>query len=237
MTPRAKAIFFDLGETLVTQNIEDNMVTRNALQELSTILTKPVSTEKLFQIYKQGYRVNETMRSQHHVEIPIQVWMLQLLRRALGGEPSSQLVNKAIKIVVSARTANAVAFDDAHKVVRNLSKRPVKLGIISNVSSHEVALGILKRVRLSRYFDRVVTSAFTGIRKPDPGIFLYALMQLGIRPEQAVHVGDSERHDIEGGYAAGLRTVLVRRNTEPQKTLANFHFKSLAEASDTLQSL
>src|SRR5207247_73295 len=79
------------------------------------------------------------------------------------------------------------------------------------VSSHEVALGILDKVRLAKYFDLVVTSAESGIRKPDPGIFRYALYQLNIRPEEAIMVGDSERHDIQGGYIAGLRTVLVNR--------------------------
>lgn len=213
------------------------MVTRNALQEISTILPRRVSPVKLFLIYRQGYKLNEAIRSQHDVEIPIQVWMRQLLRRAIEEEPSAQLVKKAIEIIVSARAANAVAFDDAHDVIRSLSKRRVKLGIISNVSSHDVAIGILRKARLNRFFDAVVTSAYTGIRKPDPGIFLYALMQLNIGAKEAVMVGDSERHDIEGGYAVGLQTVLVSRRQEPEKTLADYHFRSLTEASDTLQSL
>jgi putative hydrolase of the HAD superfamily len=77
----------------------------------------------------------------------------------------------------------------------------------------------------------------TGIRKPDPAIFLYALMQLKLRPTQAVHVGDSEKHDVEGGSIAGLRTVLISRGLNQEKTLADYRFRSLTEASETLQSL
>src|SRR6266571_1698563 len=177
MANRAKAIFFDLGETLVTQNIEDSMVTRNALQEISKILPKPVSPETLFRLYMKGYKTNDAIRSEYNVEIPIQAWMRRLLKR------------------------------------------------------------VTEKERLARYFDLIVTSTETGIRKPDPGIFRYALYQLNIRPEEAIMVGDSERHDIQGGYIAGLRTVLVNRKKPPAESLADYRFKTLGDAMPTLQSL
>src|SRR2546427_10611202 len=142
---RAKAIFFDLGETLVTQNIEDNLVTMKALEKISKIIPRGNSPSELFTIYKQGYKVNEAFRTKHHVEIPIQAWMVQLLRRALGQEPEDSLVEGAIKIVVSARAENAVVFPDSKPLLKKLSKRKIKLGIISNVSSHDVAGGVLSR--------------------------------------------------------------------------------------------
>jgi FMN phosphatase YigB (HAD superfamily) len=237
MEAGAKAIFFDLGETLVTQNIEDNMVTKNALAEIRPILPKRVSPERFFGLYREGYKINETIRSRHHVEIPIQIWMRQLLERVIEDKPSDELVSKAIKIIVRARAANAVAFDDADSTLRKLSKRDVRLGIISNVSSHEVATGILDNVKLTKYFDQLITSASVGIRKPDPGIFRYALMQFKVRPEEAAIVGDSEIHDIGGGYVAGLETVLVDRRHRVEKSLANYRFNSLKDASRELESL
>ena len=236
MVQQRKVIFFDLGETLVTQNIEDNMVTRNALREISPILPKRVSPERMFELYRDGYKINEKLRSTHHVEIPIQVWMRQLLERIIENNPSDELVSKAIKIVVRARATNGVAFDDAHSTIKKLSRRDVKLGIISNVSSHEVAMGILDNVRLTKYFDAIITSATVGIRKPDPGIFRYALMQFKARPEEAVMVGDSEIHDIGGGYISGLKTVLVDRRHRVENTLADYHFHSLRDASRELES-
>jgi len=236
MARPAKAIFFDLGETLVTQNIEDNMVTRNALREIRPILPKRVSPERLFKLYRDGYKINETIRSRHHVEIPIQVWMRQLLERIIEDDPSDQLVTRAIEIIVKARATNGVAFDDAHSTIQKLWRRDVKLGIISNVSSHAVAMGILDNVRLTKYFDAIITSATVGIRKPDPGIFRYALMQFRARPEEAVMVGDSEIHDIGGGYISGLKTVLVDRRHRVENTLADYHFHSLRDASRELES-
>src|SRR3989454_669449 len=196
MARPAKAIFFDLGETLVTQNIEDNMVTRNALREISPMLPKRVSPERLFELYREGYKINETIRSRHQVEIPIQVWMRQLLERIIEDNPPDQLVTRAIEIIVKARATNGVAFDDAHSTIQKLSGLDVKLGIISNVSSHEVAMGILDNVRLTKYFDAIITSATVGIRKPDPGIFRSALMQFKARPEEAGMGWGSAKHHI-----------------------------------------
>jgi HAD superfamily hydrolase (TIGR01662 family) len=235
--PRAKAIFFDLGETLVTQNVEDSMITRNALQAISKLLPKPVSPSTLYRFYMKGYKKNDAIRTEYNVEIPIQAWMRQLLTRVTCIEQSDQLVDKCIKTIVKARAANAVPFEDAHTTLSKLSRRRLKLGVMSNVSSHEVATAILAKVRLAKYFDLVITSALTGIRKPDPGIFRYAMYQLKIKPEEAVIVGDSERHDIQGGYISGLRTVLINRKNHVENSLADFQFRTLAEATPTLQSL
>ena len=237
MPHHAKAIFFDLGETLVTRNIEDSMITKRALQEISKILPKPVSSRTLFKLYMKGYKTNDAIRSEYNVEIPIQAWMRQLLKRVLGKEQPDKLVDDCIAIIVKARAANTVAFEDAHGTLSRLSRRRLKLGVMSNVSSHDLAIAILTKLGLAKYFDLVVTSALTGIRKPDPGIFRYALYQLKIRPVDAVIVGDSERHDIQGGYMSGWRTILIDRKKHPKNSLADFRFKTLAEAGPTLQTL
>jgi FMN phosphatase YigB (HAD superfamily) len=49
----------------------------------------------------------------------------------------------------------------------------------------------------------VVTSAEAGAPKPEPAVFERALAELGVRPERALHVGDSEA-DKQGARAAGM---------------------------------
>jgi putative hydrolase of the HAD superfamily len=59
-----------------------------------------------------------------------------------------------------------------------------------------------------------------GIRKPDPDIFHLALRQVGVLPEQAVHVGDDPVLDVEGARDAGMRVIQVAptgRATGPVK--------------------
>lgn len=237
MVVRIRAVFFDLGETLVTQNIEDNMVTKRALEVIARMIPRGERYGDLFGIYQTGYKVNQELRLKHQVEIPIQTWMTQLLRRALRRDPDQRLVQRAVGIVARYRGANALAFKDARSSLEKLTRHRVGLGVISNISSHEVALKILRHVRLESYFDKVVTSALVGIRKPDPGIFRYALFQFGLKPEQAVHVGDSEGMDVRGAKAVGMRTILVSRRGSKPNTIADYSAYSLDEVTDLVLAL
>jgi putative hydrolase of the HAD superfamily len=53
----------------------------------------------------------------------------------------------------------------------------------------------------------LIDSGVVGIEKPDPRIFELALTACGVRPEAAVHVGDSRLTDVAGALAAGIRPL------------------------------
>lgn len=65
-------------------------------------------------------------------------------------------------------------------------------------------------------FETIVSSAEAGAAKPDPKIFQVALGRLGVKPAQAMHVGD-EDVDREGALAAGLRFEPAPLVTLPQR--------------------
>lgn len=60
----------------------------------------------------------------------------------------------------------------------------------------------------------MVLSRDIGIRKPDPRIFRYALERIGVQPGNALHVGDSMKHDVVGARRAGMKTVWIRSEEE-----------------------
>ena len=68
----------------------------------------------------------------------------------------------------------------------------LKLGIVSNFDTR--LRPILKELSLDQLFDAIVISAEVGVEKPNPTIFEAACQQLGVLPEEAVHVGDDRRH-------------------------------------------
>ena len=51
--------------------------------------------------------------------------------------------------------------------------------------------------------------------KPHPSIFSAALQLVDVAPAEAVMVGDSLRHDVEGAMRAGMRGVLLHRSGAP----------------------
>lgn len=74
----------------------------------------------------------------------------------------------------------------------------------------------LERAGVGRYFATVVSSAEAGAAKPDPRVFTVALERLGVKPERALHIGDTEA-DSEGAAAAGLAFEPVPLATLPER--------------------
>ena len=93
---------------------------------------------------------------------------------------------------------------EAGVVLKALQDRGYSLGIISNVMSKDCVQVNLARYGLLEYFDVLVASAVHGRRKPDPSIFLYACEQMGVSPDQCMHVGDKTSRDIVGARRAGF---------------------------------
>ena len=95
------------------------------------------------------------------------------------------------------------------------------LGLVSNFSHSPTALEVLRDAGLERQLDAIAISDRVGIRKPRPEIFRDALAQLGLAPEEAVHVGDDLVADVAGAAELGMRTVwITRRKPEPDALLA-----------------
>jgi HAD superfamily hydrolase (TIGR01509 family) len=93
----------------------------------------------------------------------------------------------------------------AKEVLGELKGLGFKLGVVSNWDW--TLPGVLRATGLSNFFDYVGVSALEGVAKPDPRFFQIVLGHLGVEPQQAIHVGDSE-DDIAGATAAGVRPIL-----------------------------
>ena len=65
--------------------------------------------------------------------------------------------------------------------------------------------------RIARYFEVVVTSQGCGFAKPDPRILRIALDGLGLRPREAVYVGDDPAVDGAAARAAGVPFIWMDR--------------------------
>jgi putative hydrolase of the HAD superfamily len=107
-------------------------------------------------------------------------------------------------------------FDDVAPTLAELDRRRVRSAVVSNwdynLESVLAQLGVA--------FDVVVTSAATGSSKPDPAPFREALDRLGIRPGQALHVGDTPEADGEGAREAGIDVRIIDRNGGGPGTIA-----------------
>ena len=96
--------------------------------------------------------------------------------------------------------------DGAEEILQSLSQK-CDLGIIANQS--EDILEILQSSGLEKYFKVKTISGIAKMKKPDPRIFQLALEQAGRKPDGCIMVGDRLDTDICPANRLGMATVRV----------------------------
>jgi len=100
---------------------------------------------------------------------------------------------------------NSNLFNGVPEVLEALRNRGVKMAIVTTRSRKEL-LHILKMFSIESYFGATVSRDDVKNGKPSPDPLLFALKQLGLRPDETAMVGDMPT-DIEAGKHAGTKTV------------------------------
>jgi phosphoglycolate phosphatase len=95
----------------------------------------------------------------------------------------------------------------AADTLRHLQNTGVRQALCTNKPLGVTRL-ILETLGIEGYFGSVVGGDSTPHKKPHPGPVQKCLQELGVRPEQALMVGDSGA-DVGAARAAGVRVVLV----------------------------
>jgi len=104
-------------------------------------------------------------------------------------------------------------YDEVPDVLRDLAAAGLRIGLISN--SHRCLASFQSHFELQGLISATVSSSEHGFMKPHPSIFSAALQLVDVRPAEAMMVGDSFKHDVEGAIRAGMRGVLLQRGDTP----------------------
>lgn len=101
------------------------------------------------------------------------------------------------------------------ELLASLKKKKKTLGIISNWDSRLLIL--CKGLGLENHMDFILASAVFGASKPSPKIFEEALKRANVKPQEAVHIGDSFEDDIKGARGVGIHAILIERHPKHRK--------------------
>ena len=85
------------------------------------------------------------------------------------------------------------------------------IGLITNGPA-EVQREKIGLLHLWPHIDFAVISGEVGVEKPDPAIFRKALETGKAAPEDAIYIGDSPEHDMEGARNAGIPRIWMNRS-------------------------
>ena len=145
-----------------------------------------------------------------------------LIQRALGGEAVDEaLIRKGLAYFLSYYREHKLDHTTVYPGIAgalaaiqgSANGRPRKLAVLSN-KPVVPSRAIVEALGLGKFFSQVYGGNSFATKKPDPEGALKLLEESGVRPEQAVIVGDSHV-DIETGRNAGLWTVGVSYGFAP----------------------
>ena len=134
--------------------------------------------------------------------------------------------------VCNLRRPNLLACMDA------LQADGLRLGVISNIISRSIVPHFMAEYGLEKYMECVFTSAGTGIRKPDAGIFRLAEKEMGLSPCELAYVGDTLSRDVRGVRNAGWRLAIQIYSpnaAKRDKGLAELGYKADYNITDLME--
>jgi putative hydrolase of the HAD superfamily len=211
VTPMIKAVFFDLYNTVATYEPPREELQARALKGFGIEASPESLRRPLFvadeYIYAEMARSSLNRRSREE-----QMAVMAEYERILFREAGIDADDKVIMGVLGATRKmdrKMVLFDDVLPALQDLNSRSLILGLISNVDQD--ITGLLNDLQLSPLLSVVVTSQDLGATKPDPRIFLEAVNRAGVRPPEAMYVGDQYQIDVVGANEVGLKGVLLDR--------------------------
>lgn len=97
------------------------------------------------------------------------------------------------------------------------ARETYKTALLSNIGS-DMMDGFFTPEERKTLFDVVILSGDVKLAKPDPEIFELTLQNLGVAPQEAIFIDDSENH-IVGAQKLGIRSIQFSSNNQLKNEL------------------
>lgn len=221
-----KAVLFDLDMTLIDFMKMKRQASGEAARAMvrAGLEMKPEEAEKrLFDTY-----MNEGIESD--------TAFARFLRE--NGSYSEKILAAALNAYLRVKQEHLKPYPDVRPVLERLRSMGLKLGIVTDAPRLK-AWQRLDAMGIADLFDTVVGFEDTGRKKPDSLPFRRALKLLGVKPEDAMHVGDWPERDIAGAKALGIRACLARYGclSNKKSAKADFEINKFSELLDVVKRI
>ena len=207
--PTLRAVFLDIGDTVMRPNPSWEHVYAMAFQEFGFDVDIDELHAALRRAYHHGgwgmdggFEPTEETSFRRTIEIDAAAIA------ELGLEPMPDAFYRRLSELFMV-TSHWHIFPDAYPTLTALKGRGLIVGAVSNWVWNLPEL--LHALDLVSQFDFIAASARIGFEKPHPRIFQWALDQAGVPAESVIHVGDHVDADVEGARAVGITGVLIDR--------------------------
>jgi putative hydrolase of the HAD superfamily len=224
-----KAVFFGLYQTLVRyepprEEIEAKVLKNFGIEVTPDALVRPIIVADEF-IYNEIARRALSARSREE-KTALYLRYQEIVLREAGIKCRQEVIFKLLREMQQSRM-DLVLYDDVAPVLDELKSQGLILGLISNIEQDMTE--IFSRLKLPAWLTVLVTSQDAGAGKPRPEIFRYALERAGVKPAEALYIGDQYQVDVVGARGAGMKAILLDRGDYYKDITDCPRIRSLAE--------
>jgi len=207
---RFRAVFFDVGETLVHPSPSFPELFAAVLAQAGHVREPEAVVEAsrtVFQRFSEASRDRELWTTSP--ERSERFWK-DVYRRMLASlaVPAGNGLPDALYRSFTDPASYAL-FEDVGPALDALAREEVGTGIVSNFEAWLEDL--LGRLGIRDRFPVRAISGIEGIEKPDPRLFELALRRAGVAARDAAYVGDNPEFDVHPARQLGMTPVLIDR--------------------------
>ena len=231
-----RAVLFDLDNTLYEYDPPHKKALFAVYKELKNkIKLSRKKFDFLFKISKQEIHRELSGTASAHNRI---LYFQRLIEKTHNTiEPA--IILKLYEVYWNAFLKNMSLSHGVLSTLKQLKKQNYMIAIVSDMTTH-IQLRKLKKLKITKYIDYLVTSEEAGSEKPHSIMFLLALNKLRLKPEEVIMVGDSLISDIGGANSVGIPTALIKKGrfykqSEESYQKPNIVIKEIPEILDILK--
>ncbi|ENQ8064914.1 HAD-IA family hydrolase [Vibrio parahaemolyticus] len=237
-----KAIFFDMDETLCGTSQADKAAGQKFAAWIQQTYPQVSDPQAFLQRYLQGvYKKLNAEFPQLVALLPdenaFRCGLIQTILAENGIHIDAEQAQQAQHYFDSARMGAFTFFPGVKEMLMGLRKH-YKLVVITNgpiFSQHPK----LKATQMDEWVDHIIVGGEEPEEKPAASIFQKALNLVDIKPEEALHIGDSLAADIAGANNMGILSVWVNATgaSNPTEITPNFEIRETVELKEILKTL
>lgn len=237
-----KAIFFDMDETLCGTSQADKAAGQKFAAWIQQTYPQVSDPQAFLQRYLQGvYKKLNAEFPQLVALLPdenaFRCSLIQTILAEDGIHIDAEQAQQAQHYFDSARMGAFTFFPGVKEMLTDLRKH-YKLVVITNgpiFSQHPK----LKATQMDEWVDHIIVGGEEPEEKPAASIFQKALNLVDIKPEEALHIGDSLAADIAGANNIGILSVWVNATgaSNPTEITPNFEIRETVELKEILKTL
>ena len=215
-----QGVIFDLGHTLMHLDGTWPEMFERGREDLVRFLERhqpEIDAEALAQAWLDRRRDGFALTQDTRREVTAESSMRWVLARFGMADPSQELLMGAIDAFFAYEQARWIPDPDAVPVLRALADRGLRLGMLSNATHDPLIQRLVDRLGLRPWLDPALSSARTGIRKPDPEAYTPILEAWDLPAASVVMVGDTLEADVLGAQRAGMHSVWLRARKDARQ--------------------